>query len=175
MHKKMSPASRLTASGMCLALCLILPFFTGQIREIGNALCPMHIPVLLCGFICGWPWGTAVGFVAPILRSFLFHMPVMFPRAVGMAFELAAYGFASGFFYARSTKSLKSIYLTLITAMLFGRFVWGTVRFLMAAFFNVPFTLDIFLAGAFLTAIPGILLQLLLIPPVVSAVTEKKT
>lgn len=170
----MSSTKKLTVSGLCLALCLILPFFTGQIKEIGNALCPMHLPVFLCGFICGWPWGLAVGFVAPILRSSIFHMPVMFPGAVSMAFELAVYGLVSGYLYSKLPRSVKSTYIALVTAMLTGRAVWGTVRFFMAVLFNVPFTLDMFIAGAFLTAIPGIILQLLLIPPIVSAVNKEK-
>ena len=76
---------------MCLALALILPLITGQIRTVGNMLCPMHIPVLLCGFICGPVWGLAIGFAAPFLRILCFGMPALFPNAVGMAFELAAF------------------------------------------------------------------------------------
>ena len=56
---------RMVFAALCLALALVLPFLTGQIPQIGSALCPMHIPVLLCGFLCGWPWGLAVGFIAP--------------------------------------------------------------------------------------------------------------
>ena len=84
---------KLVVAALCLALCLVLPFITGQIREIGNMLCPMHLPVLLCGFLCGWPYGLAIGFIAPLLRSVLFGMPPLFPTALAMAFELAGYGF----------------------------------------------------------------------------------
>ena len=97
---------RLTYAALCLALAIVLPFLTGQIPEIGSALCPMHIPVLLCGFLCGWPWGLAVGFVAPLLRSVLFGMPPMFPGAVAMAFELAVYGGVSGFLYRKFPKTI---------------------------------------------------------------------
>ena len=76
---------RLTYSALYLAIALVLPFLTGQIPQIGSMLCPMHIPALLCGFVCGWPWGLAVGFIAPLLRSALFGMPTMFPAAVAMA------------------------------------------------------------------------------------------
>lgn len=48
-------ARNLVYAGAALALCLVLPFLTGQIPQIGSALCPMHIPVLLAGFLCG-PW-----------------------------------------------------------------------------------------------------------------------
>ena len=86
---------KLTYSALYLAIALVLPFLTGQIPEIGSMLCPMHIPALLCGFVCGWPWGLAVGFVSPLLRSLLFGMPTAY-TAVAMAFELAAYGAVSG-------------------------------------------------------------------------------
>ena len=88
---------KLTYAALFLAIALVLPFLTGQIPEIGRALSPMHIPVLLCGFTCGWPWGLAVGFIAPLLRGLLFGMPVLFPSGVAMAFELAVYGAVSGY------------------------------------------------------------------------------
>ena len=86
----------LTFSSMFLALCMVLPFLTGQIPQIGAMLSPMHIPVLICGFVCGPLWGMIVGAIAPVLRSVLFGMPKLFPSAVCMMFELAAYGAAAG-------------------------------------------------------------------------------
>ena len=84
-------------SAIFLAIGLLLPCVTMNIPTVGKMLCPMHIPVLLCGFICGWPYGLIVGFITPLLRSVTFGMPVMMPNAVCMAFELAAYGFVTGF------------------------------------------------------------------------------
>ena len=160
---------KLTVSALCLALCLLLPFLTGQIQQIGNALCPMHIPVFLCGFLCGAPWGAAVGLIAPPLRFLLFHMPPIFPIGVAMSFELAVYGLVAGLLYARLPKRVLSLYVSLLGAMLAGRAVWGIVRFALAAAVGEPFTFAMFLSGAFLTAIPGIVCHLLLIPPVVIA------
>jgi len=91
--------TKLTLSGLFLALCLVLPLLTGQIPQIGSALSPMHIPVLLCGFVCGWPYGMAIGFIAPLLRGVIFGMPPIFPVGIAMAFELAAYGALAGLFY----------------------------------------------------------------------------
>ena len=71
-------------AALCLALCMALPFLTGQIPQIGSALSPMHIPVLLCGFICGWPYGLIVGLIAPILRFLLFGMPTIYTAAIAM-------------------------------------------------------------------------------------------
>ena len=86
-------------SGMFLALAYVLPFLTGQIPEIGSMLCPMHIPVLLCGFVCGAPYGLVVGFIAPMLRSLTLGMPPLFSTATAMAFELAVYGLVAGLLY----------------------------------------------------------------------------
>ena len=112
---------KLTYSALFLALCLVLPFLTGQIPNIGSMLSPMHIPVLLCGMVCGWPWGLLVGFIAPIMRSLLFGMPPMFPTAISMAFELAAYGAISGILYKVLPKKPTYTYLSLIVAMIGGR------------------------------------------------------
>ena len=90
---------KMVLSALFLALCLVLPFLTMQVPQIGNMLCPMHLPVLLCGFICGSPWGMAVGFVAPLLRSVWLGMPPIY-TAIGMAFEMAAYGAAAGLLLA---------------------------------------------------------------------------
>ena len=87
---------KLTASAVCIALGYVLPFLTGGIPQFGNMLCPMHIPVILCGFICGGPWGAVVGVIVPLLRSLTLSAPPLYPTAVGMMFELAAYGFLSG-------------------------------------------------------------------------------
>ena len=158
---------RLTYSALCLALAIVLPFLTGQIPQIGSALCPMHIPVLLCGFLCGWPWGLAVGFVAPLLRSVVFGMPAMFPGAVAMAFELATYGCLSGLLYRRLAKTKVNIYLTLIVSMIAGRVVWGIVRLILAGLSGNTFTWALFISGAVTTAIPGIILHIVLIPVLV--------
>ena len=155
---------RLTYAALFLALAMVLPFVTGQIPEIGSMLCPMHIPALLCGFLCGWPWGLAVGFVAPLLRSIVFGMPAMFPGAVAMAFELAVYGAASGLLYRLLPRKKWSLYTTLIISMIAGRIVWGIVRLILAGLSNNSFTWPLFLAGAFTNAVPGIILQMVLIP-----------
>ena len=108
---------KLVYSAVFLALCMVLPFLTGQIPEIGQALSPMHIPVLLCGFACGWPWGLAVGFIAPILRSLLFQMPAMWPNAVAMAFELATYGFCSGILFKVLPSRIRLMSATAVSAL----------------------------------------------------------
>lgn len=160
---------KLTYAALYLAIAMVLPFVTGQIPEIGSMLSPMHIPVLLCGFMCGWPWGLAVGVIAPLLRSVTFGMPAMFPGAVAMAFELATYGAVSGLLYRLMKRRTGSVYLILVIAMITGRIVWGVARLFLAGLSGNPFTWQMFLAGALLNAVPGIVLHIALIPLLVIA------
>ncbi len=157
-----------------LALAYVMPFVTGQIPEIGAMLCPLHIPVILCGFICSWPWGLAVGFIAPLLRSFMVGMPPLFPTAVCMAFELAAYGAVAGLMHKVLPKKKLYIYVSLLIAMLTGRLIWGTAMFICLGVTGGAFTFAAFIAGAFTNAIPGILVQIVLIPVLVMALEHPK-
>lgn len=167
--KTQKPVQTLSTAAMMLALGLFLPFFTGQIPQIGSMLCPMHLPILLCGFLCGWKYGLAVGFILPLLRSVTFGAPPFY-TAIAMAFELAAYGFLTGFLYARSRwQCVFALYRCLIAAMLGGRIVWALARIALSGVSGQAFTWQIFLSGAFLTAIPGIILQLVFIPAVMVA------
>lgn len=174
MENRNEKTIKLVLSAVFLALAQVLPFFTGQIPEIGSMLCPMHIPVIVCGFICGAPWGLAVGFTSPILRSLTMGRPVMFPNAVCMAFELAFYGFVAGFLHKRLPDKKPYIYISLITSMLAGRLVWGVVMFVSLGLTGGGFTLDAFLAGAFTNALPGIIVQLILVPVVVILLENTK-
>ena len=158
---------KLTYAALFLAIAMVLPFITGQIPEIGSMLCPMHIPALLCGFLCGWPWGLAVGFIAPLLRSVIFGMPAMFPSAVSMAFELAVYGGLAGLLYRQLPETRGRVYIVLVLSMIAGRVVWGIARLLLAGLSGSSFTWALFIAGAVTNAIPGILLHLVLIPALV--------
>lgn len=178
MRKQSRGIKKLVLSAMFMAIGLVLPFITGQIQQIGNMLLPMHIPVLFCGLICGWQYGVVVGFVLPLLRYVLFGMPPIFPTGVSMSFELAVYGAVIGLNMQQLGKRnttdsgknyVRNLYLALIGAMLAGRIVWGIVRFILARATMQPFTMEMFMAGAFLTAIPGIIVQLILIPGIMAA------
>ena len=169
---KRNEIKKLTLSAMFLALAFVMPFLTGQVPQIGSMLCPMHIPVLLCGFFCGASWGAGIGFMAPILRSFILGMPAMFPSAFCMAFELAAYGFVAGWLYHRLPKKRVNVYVSLVSAMVIGRLVWGLVMFCCMGFDASKFGLSAFLAGAVGNAVPGIILQIVLVPIVVITVEK---
>lgn len=155
---------------MFIALGLVLPFLTGQIPQFGNMMLPMHIPVFLCGLICGWKYGAAVGFILPLMRSMVFGMPKLFPSACSMAFELATYGLVAGLLYGISHwQCIRALYRSIIVAMVAGRAVWGVVQTILLGMTGGHFTWQMFMAGAFLNAIPGIIIQLTLIPAVMMA------
>lgn len=172
--KKHSSLLKMILAALFLALAYVLPFLTGQIPEIGSMLCPMHIPVLLCGFICGWPWGLAVGFVAPLLRSVTLGMPMIFPQAVCMAFELATYGAVVGMMHVLLPRKKPYIYGSLLTAMIAGRLVWGAAMYVCMGIKGGSFTLAAFLAGAVTNAVPGIVVQIVLIPVIVMLLDSVK-
>lgn len=159
---------KLSLAAMFLAIGQVLPFITGQIPQIGKMLSPMHFPIFLCGFICGPQYGAITGFICPLLRSVLFGMPVMYPSAIGMAFELMTYGLVAGLLTAKFGKdSYGKIYLTLIIAMIAGRIVWGLAQTVLLGLQDQTFTMEAFMAGAFINAVPGIILQLIIIPVLV--------
>lgn len=176
--------NKICISGLCLALGLILPFITGQIKEIGNMLCPMHIPVIICGFICGPFYGLIIGILTPIIRSLIFSMPPFYPLAISMAVELGMYGLISGLLYNVLIKKNVSnkislniiyIYISLIVAMIIGRVSWGLTRYMLTLIDDtMTFTKETFISGALLTAWPGIIIQLILIPLIIVTLTNNK-
>lgn len=168
----MKQTRKLVLSAFFMALGIVLPFLTGQIQQIGNMLLPMHIPVLLCGFICGWQYGLAVGLVTPLLRSALFGMPPLMPTAAAMAVELAVYGVMTGILYEKLPKKTLYIYVSLLGAMIAGRAAWGIVGIPLYGIAGSGFTAQIFMAGALFNAIPGIILQIVLIPVIIIALKK---
>jgi predicted membrane protein len=167
-------ARRLALAALFLALGLALPFLTGQIAALGQALLPMHLPALLCGFILGPELALVVGFVMPLLRSVIFGMPPLFPTATAMAFELAAYGFLAGLLYQNLAQRGR-VYFSLIGAMLGGRVVWGVVSLVLYGLQGKAFSWQLFIAGAFANALPGIVVQLILIPLLVIALERAQS
>ena len=151
---------KLVLSGLFLAIGLVLPFLTGQIPEIGNMISPMHFPVLLCGFICGAPYGALV--------------PPLYPVGLAMAFEMATYGLVSGLVYSRVQHNIKGIYLSLVPAMVVGRIVWGIAQVILMGLSGGSFTFQAFIAGALINAVPAIVLQLILIPLIIAALQKAK-
>ena len=160
---------RLVLSGLFLSLAFVLPFLTGQIQKFGAMLCPMHLPVLLCGFICGWPYGLAVGVISPMLRCLVFGTPA-FVSAVAMCFELGGYGFLSGFLFNRLPKKLPYLYLSLIGGMLFGRVMGFVGKIVQLGLGQIDsYSLAAFWSGYVTGCLPGIVLQIVLIPLLVLA------
>ena len=157
---------RMMVTALCVALGVVLPIILHAIPNAGSIFLPMHIPVLLCGFLCGWSYGLACGLMAPVLSTLLTGMP---PAAIlpGMLCELAAYGLLAGLFFSliRTRKPAVGVYLSLIGAMLAGRFVAGAVNALI--FQAGRYSLSIWVAAFFVKGLPGIAIQFILIPALV--------
>ena len=153
---------KLTYSALLLAVALLLPLLTGQLQQVGNKICPMHLPIFLCGFLCGWPWALGIGVIAPLLRSVLFGMPPMMPVGISMAFELATYGLVVGLLYARHPGRTGWLYASLILSMLIGRLVAGIVNVALLGFDG--YSISLFFTGLFVNTIPGVVIQLILVP-----------
>lgn len=174
MSKKNNTSTlKLVYAAACLALCLILPFLTGQIPKVGKMLSPMHLPVLLCGFLCGWPYGLAVGIIAAPLRALLFGMPA-FPNWLFMCIEMAVYGLMTGLLYKVLPKKNIFIFANLLISLLAGRIVWGLTRFTLMGLTSTSFSLEIFLTVGFIEAVPGLISQLIIVPLVVVALQKAK-
>ncbi|MBO5312804.1 MAG: ECF transporter S component [Clostridia bacterium] len=165
----MSKTKKLILSALFLSIGVVLPLATGQIKEIGDSLLPMHLPVMLCGLVCGYGYGGAVGFILPFLRALTFGMPPAYPNAVWMAMELCTYGFVIGFLYGKAVKkNMPCLLLSLSVSMIAGRIVWGVSKAVLLGIGGSSLTVHAFVMGGFIDAFPGIVLQFILIPTVMS-------
>jgi len=161
----------LVASALCIALGVTLPQAFHMIPNAGTVFLPMHIPVLLCGLICGWKYGFFVGMITPALSSLITGMPsaAILP---GMVCELAAYGLVSGLIinHVSLGKRVYNLYAALICAMIVGRVFSGVLNSLIFRAGN--YSLIIWLTASFVTALPGIIIQLCAIPCLVLALEK---
>ena len=170
--KTMTPVKRIVLAALCAALCVILPMAFHAVPDGGSIFLPMHIPVLICGLVCGWPYGFLCGLMGPALSSLMTMMP---PAAYlpAMMVECGVYGLVSGlmlkFVHTRNTRL--DLYLALVTAMIAGRVVSGIAK---ALIFNPGITFVYWITASFVTALPGIVIQLVLIPLLVSLLMKAK-
>lgn len=168
-----SKTKQLTFTALCVALGLILPMTFHFVPNAGSVFLPMHIPVLLCGLLCGWQWGLLCGALTPFLSSMLTGMP---PAAIlpAMLCELAVYGLVTGLLFKviRCGKPVLDLYASLIGGMMAGRLVSGLVK---ALIFNVgSYSMQVWVMASFVTALPGIVIQLVLIPVVVETLRRAR-
>ncbi len=174
-HMKNKPLLDLTLSAVFIAVGMLLPLVTGQIPQINQMLLPMHIPVLMCGLICGWRYGVCVGAILPLLRSMVFGQPVIYPIAIAMTFELSVYGLVTGVLYSQAQRrSLFTLYRSLLVAMLAGRIIRGVAEMILLSVAGNTFTLSVFMIKVVLTSLPGVALQLILIPTIMILIDKTK-
>lgn len=171
IHSKQrkSPGRNMALAALLLALAFVLPLLTGQIPQIGMMLSPMHIPAMLAGFILPLPWAVALAFVMPLLRSLLFSIPIMLPMALTMAFELAAYALIISWLAPKLAQTLPGIIATLLIAMAGGRVVYAIANYFILNAMGIPFNLATVFKALTIGGLPGIIIQLLLLPPLVLA------
>ena len=167
-----SSIKRMTLSALCVALCVVLPMAFHMIPNAGSVMLPMHIPVLLCGLVCGWQYGLLCGILGPLVSSVLTGMP---PAAIlpGMMVECGMYGCVGGLMMERvRTGSLYGdIYISLPTAMLAGRVISGIVK---ALILTPGLSFTAWVTASFVTAFPGIMIQLIFLPSVVCTLMKAK-
>lgn len=170
---KMSLVKRSIVTAVCIALCVVLPMAFHAVENGGNIFCPMHIPVLLCGLICGWPFGLLCGLAGPLLSSLFTGMPPM-AYLPSMMVELAVYGLATGLLMQliHTKKTYVDLYISLVGALLAGRVIGGLARALI--FSPGSYTFAAWTAGYFVTCLPGLLIQLALIPTIVFALMKAR-
>ncbi len=171
--KKMSPVKKSIITAVCIALCVVLPQAFHAIPNAGSVYCPMHIPVLLCGLICGWQYGLLCGIAGPLVSALITGMP---PAAVlpGMLVECAAYGALTGLMMqlVHTKKVYPDLYISLLVAMLGGRIISGIAKALI--FSAGSYSMTAWVTGSFVTSLPGIIVHLVLIPSIVYALMKAK-
>ncbi len=168
----LNPVKRMVYTAVCAALCVVLPMAFHAVQNAGQVFLPMHIPVLLCGLICGWPFGLVCGCLGPFLSSLLTGMP---PAAMlpSMMVECAAYGCVTGLMmrFVHTKSTLCDLYISMITAMVLGRVLSGLAKCLIFAPGTPPFA---WVTTSLVAGIPGICIQLVLIPLVVITLMKAK-
>ncbi|MCL2854230.1 MAG: ECF transporter S component [Defluviitaleaceae bacterium] len=162
------PVQNLVIAALLLSIGIILPNVVGNTHWTGAMLLPMHIPVLLAGILLGPRYAAIIGALLPITAFLLGHTPPFTHVIIAMSFELPAYGLAIGILYGKLPKTFPFLMVSLVGAMLIGRVVSGIANTIM--FFvmtNVNFSFEMFITGAFVTALPGIIIQIVLIPAII--------
>lgn len=170
-----SAVYKLLIIALLIALGMVLPFLTGQIPAIGQAISPLHIPAFIAGLTCGWGWGLVLGVVLPILRSFVFGMPPLVAVAIPMAFELAAYAAVCGLVYPAMRKHMKALpamLIALVIAMVAGRLVGGAAKALVMGITGGSFTFAMFVSSYFITTLTGAAIHLVVVPAIVLALEK---
>lgn len=169
---KLSNTKRIALTAACMALCVVLPITFHSLPGGGSIFLPMHLPVLLCGILCSWPYGLVCGLLGPALSSLITGAP---PAAYlpSMMLECGVYGCISGLMITllRTRRPLADLLLSLVIAMIAGRLVAGIARALIFAPGTPVFA---WIGATIVEGLPGIAAQLVLIPLLVLSLTRAK-
>ncbi len=172
----MSKIKKACICAICIALCYVLPVALHSFG-LGSILSPMHIPVLLCGLVCGGFYGAFCGIAGPIVSSILSGMPPV-TMLFSMIPELVIYGLLTGLLMQkiRTGKLLPDVYISMAVAMVLGRIMGGIAKALFIAINATgdAFTLGLWATSYFVTSLPGIVVHLILVPLLVTVLMKTK-
>lgn len=174
--------TKMVISAVLLAVGMVLPLLLGQVQVLGQAISPLHIPALLCGLTCGWPWGVGVGIVLPLLRSAVFGFPVMIPTAASMSVELGVYGLLTGLLYPVLRKIIKggklghlpAMLAAMVIAMVVGRLAGGAMQAILLGMNGKPYNMTMFVNSYFIGTSVGAVIHLIVVPAVVVALERAR-
>lgn len=169
---KLSNVKKLVLASVCTALCVVLPMAFHTFPGGGNVFLPMHIPVLLCGLMCTWPYGLVCGLLGPALSCLLTQMPPV-AYLPSMMVECAVYGCVAGAMMqlVHTKKVYLDLYISMTTAMVAGRVVAGIAKALIFAPGTPMFA---WVTTSLVEGVPGIAIQLALLPTIVYALMRAR-
>jgi thiamine transporter ThiT len=168
---QMTSVKKSIICAVCIALCYVLPLFFHGIQNAGSIFCPMHIPVFICGLICGWQYGLLCGIAGPTISSALTGMPPI-AYLPTMIVELVLYGVIAGLLskHVRTKNTYVDLYISLIVAIIIGRIGAGAARALI--FTKGSYSLAMWISGYVVTSWPGTVIQLAFIPSIIFALMK---
>ncbi len=169
----MSSNKQMVITALLIATGIVLPFAFHSIPNAGSIFLPMHIPILICGIVCGWKYGLICGALTPFLASIITGMPPMAYLPI-MLLELSVYGLVTGIIFKvfQSKNLILNIYVALLGAMILGRITYGIMN---AVYFRVgAYSFKVWIASAFVTSLPGIIIQIIFIPTIILALNYAK-
>ncbi|HEY8444488.1 MAG TPA: ECF transporter S component [Bacilli bacterium] len=166
---------KIVLTGLFLAIGIILPPIFHSV-ELGNVISPMHFPVILCGLLLGWQYGLICGLLTPFVGFITWGRPPIMPIGLTMSLELATYGLLAGFIYKKVrlfTNNIYNLYFALIIAMVAGRIVYGAVNWVLFLLDLSKTDFRAFLTSVFVIGLPGIILQILILPVIVMTIEKR--
>jgi hypothetical protein len=163
----MTGVKKITLTALFTALGILIPIVFHTNPMFGSVFLPMHITVIVCAMITGPYRGMICAALTAFISSIVTGMPPIYPVGVIMIFELITYASVAGILtkilIVRINK-IAALYTALIAAMLAGRIIMGAASVIFIGLIGNGYSMKAFITAAFITALPGIIIQLAIIP-----------